>query len=83
MADLLHITQSKETDKTTWSLLLFVTVMDYVFRQSGGKTENELEGSKSLFAPSENNSVIVCAKECLSQNVSTFIAIVALMMVCF
>lgn len=57
--------------------------MDYVFRESGRKTENELEGSKSLFAPSENNSVIVCAKECLSQNVSTFIAIVALMMVCF
>lgn len=83
MADLLHITQSKETDKTTCSLLLFVTVMDYVFRESGRKTENELEGSKSLFAPSENNSVIVCAKECLSQNVSTFIAIVALMMVCF
>lgn len=81
MADLLHITQSKETDTTTCSLLLFVTVMDYVFRERGGKTD--LEGSKSLFAPSENNSVIVCAKESLSQNVSTFIAIVALLIVCF
>lgn len=31
-ADLLCITESQETDKTTCSVLLFVTVMDYVFR---------------------------------------------------
>ena len=63
MADLLGISRRQEKDKTTCSLLLFVTVMDYVFRERDRKTESELEGSKSLFGLSGNKTPIVCGME--------------------
>lgn len=56
------ITQSQEKDKTTCSLLLFVTVMDNMFRER--KTETELEGRKSSFSLQGNNTVIVCNIHC-------------------